>query len=419
MLLARIIEDIARHDGARILAGLIGLSGDFDTAEEALQEAYARALDTWPRNGPPEVPAAWINTVSRRIVIDQFRKNRFSELPEDIAIPAAPEFDDDVPGIEDDRLRLMFTCCHPALSRQASCALALKTLGGLTTRQIARGFLEAESATAQRIVRAKRKIRDARIPFEVPDQKKLPERLGTVLSIIYLIFNEGYVSTDSDSLIRPDLAAEGIRLAKLAVELMPNEAEALGLLALLLLTDARRTARLSEEGELVPLEDQNRSHWNHSQIQEGLLVLDRAIKFHASGSYQVQAAIAALHAGAPSARETDWKQIALLYRRLLEQWPTPVIELNAAVAFGMATSFETALAWIERLELEGKLADFHPLYSAKGEMLRRIGKPSMAAESYRQALLLATNSAEKRYLIKRIEECKSASRTVVELIAGP
>jgi RNA polymerase sigma-70 factor (ECF subfamily) len=405
VLLTRIVEDVIRSDGARVLAGLIRLAGDFDVAEDALQEAYSRALVVWPRDGIPRNPAAWLNTVSRRIVLDHLRRNRLVDLPEGMDIEAPPPPDpelDDPSGIDDDRLRLLFTCCHPALATQASCALALRTLGGLTTREIARAFVEPEPTTAQRIVRAKRKIREAGIPYEVPPREKLPARLETVLAVLYLIFNEGYASTDAPSLLRPDLASEGIRLARLAVELMPAEPEARGLLALMLLTDARRAARLTADGELVPLELQDRTLWNRAQIDEGSRLLDDTLAMRAVGPYQIQAAVAALHGQAATAAATDWPQIATLYALLLRMTPTPVVELNAAVAHGMATSPEHALEWIAHIEARGELARYHLLPAAKADLLRRLGEREAAAAAYRDALALATNPAERRYLERRV-----------------
>src|SRR5262245_49788967 len=338
MFLDRIIEEVVRTDGRRVLAGLIRLTGDFDAAEDALQEAYVRALAVWDRDGIPDNPGAWLNTVSRRIAIDRVRRDRTTSLPDDLdtAAPEPEPIHEDPSGIEDDRLRLLFVCCHPALSPDARWTLALKTLGGLTTREIARGFVEPEATTAQRLVRAKKKIREARIPFEIPAREKLPERIDTVLSVLYLIFNEGYASTDAPSLLRPDLVREAIRLARLAVELLPGWAEARGLLALMLLTDARRAARLTPDGELVPLEEQDRSLWDRAQVEEGVRILDEALAIGAPGPYQTQAAIAALHGTAATPAETDWPQIAALYRALLEWTPTPIVELNAAEALGLA-----------------------------------------------------------------------------------
>lgn len=403
MWLTRIVEDVVRNDGARVLAGLIRLAGDFETAEDALQEAYARALTVWPSEGIPDRPAAWLNTVSRRIVLDRLRRTRrTTELPEDLAVPPEELEDEDPSGIEDDRLRLLFTCCHPALAAEARCGLALRTLGGLSTREIARAFVEPEATTAQRLVRAKKKIREARIPYEVPSREKLPERVGAVLSVLYLIFNEGYASTDAPSLLRPDLVAEAIRLARLTIELLPGEAEAKGLLALMLLTDARRAARLSAEGELVLLDEQDRTLWNRAQIAEGLQLLEEVLVLRTPGAYQIQAAIAALHARAATAAETDWAEIAALYLALLRVQPTPVVELNAAVAHGMATTPDRALEWIARIEQTEALARYHLLHAAKADLLRRLGRLGEAAVCYRDALALATNPAERRYLEGRL-----------------
>jgi RNA polymerase sigma-70 factor, ECF subfamily len=307
--------------------------------------------------------------------------------------------------IEDDRLRLLFVCCHPALPPDARAALALRRL---STREIARAFLEPESTTAQRVVRAKRKIREARIPYEVPAADRLAEQTGTVLSVLYLIFNEGYASTAAASLIRPDLVAEAIRLARLTVALLPSSTEARGLLALMLLTDARRPARLDEGGDRVPLEEQDRSRWDRALIAEGTRLVDEALARGAPGPYQVQAAIAALHAAAPSAGETDWPQIAALYRTLLRWTPTPVVELNAAVALGMADSLESALAWMDRLDAAGDLRSYHLLPAARADVLRRLGRPVEAAAAYERALALVTNPAERRYLRRRLASVRGA-----------
>jgi RNA polymerase sigma-70 factor (ECF subfamily) len=415
MVLTRIVEDVVRTDGRAVLAGLIRLTGDFDAAEDALQEAYARALVAWRRDGVPKNPGAWLNTVSRRIALDRLRRDRSTALPEDVADIEAPLPDEDPAtaaaaseaqsGIEDDRLRLLFTCCHPALSPEARCTLALRTLGGLTTREIARGFLEPEATTAQRLVRAKRKIREARIPYDVPAREKLPERVDTVCSVLYLIFNEGYAATDAPSLLRPDLMGEAIRLARLAVELLPTDAEARGLLALMLLTDARRAARLTADGELVPLEDQDRARWDRALIDEGLRLLDEALALASPGSYQIQAAIAALHDKAATPADTDWRQIAALYQALLRWMPTAIVELNAAVALGLATDLQHTLDWMARLEQREELRRYHLLPASKADVLRRLGRLPEAAGAYREALALVTNPAEKRYLEKRLASC--------------
>ena len=403
MLLGRIVEEVVRTDGRRVLAGLIRLTGDFDAAEDALQEAYARALVVWHRDGVPATPGAWLNTVARRIAIDRLRRDRHAALPDDLE---APQIEFEAPhAIEDDRLRLLFTCCHPALAPEAQCALALRTLGGLTTREIARGFVEPEPTTAQRLVRAKRKIRDAGIPYEVPPLSRLPERVDTVLGVLYLIFNEGYAATDDDSLLRPNLMAEAIRLARLATELLPDDAEAQGLLALMLLTDARRAARTTASGDLVPLDDQDRSLWDRAQIDEGVRLLDDALARRRPGPYQTQAAIAALHSTAATARDTDWRQIAALYQTLLRHTPTPIVELNAAVAQGMSDGLAHALDGIARVEARGELTRYHLLPAAKADVLRRLGRRPEAAVAYRAALEVVTNPAERRYLEKRLAEC--------------
>jgi RNA polymerase sigma-70 factor (ECF subfamily) len=424
VLLTRIIDAVARTDGPRVLAGLIRLTGgDFDAAEDALHEAYARALVVWRRDGLPAQPGAWINTVSRRALVDALRRQttrrkRSTSLDDDAAGTAAIEMavadadtsdPIDPSGIDDDRLRLLFVCCHPALSPEAQKTLALRTLGGLTTREIARAFVEPEPTTAQRLVRAKRKIREARIAYEVPPRARLPERIDVVLSVLYLIFNEGYASTDAPSLVRPDLMAEAIRLARLAVELLPDATEVRGLLALMLLIDARRPARLNGNGEFVPLEEQDRGLWQQGQIDEGVTLLDRTLACGAPGPYQIQAAIAALHARAATAAATDWRQIAALYRALLQVLPTPIVELNAAVALGLATDVERALRWIARLERHPELASYHLVPASQADLLRRQGRFDEAARAYRRALTLVTNPAERRYLDRRLAECDAAS----------
>ncbi|MGH9308760.1 MAG: RNA polymerase sigma factor [Vicinamibacterales bacterium] len=403
MVLSRLIEDIVSTDGRRVLAGLIRLTGDFDAAEDALQEAYARAVIAWQRDGVPDRPGAWLNTVARRVAIDRLRQGRTSDLPADLAAVEVQD-EEQAPDVEDDRLRLLFVCCHPALPPDARSALALRTLGGLSTREIARAFVEPEATTAQRLVRAKKKIRDARIPFESPSLEKLPERLDAVLSVLYLMFNEGYTSTDADSLIRPDLAREAIRLGRLAVELLPRSMEARGLLALMLLTDARRGARITGDGELVPLERQDRTLWDRAQIDEGVRILDDALARGEPGPYQIQAAIAALHATAAASADTDWLQIALLYDTLLRWLPTPVVELNAAVAHGMTGDLERALDRLLCIEQAGALSRYHLLHASKAEILRRLGRYPAAADSYRDALALVTNPSERRHLHKRLRE---------------
>lgn len=415
MLLSRLVEEVFRNDGRRVLAGLIRLTGDIDLAEDALQEACIRALDRWPRDGVPNSPGAWINTVARRVAIDRLRGAAFTSLPEHLAAPSVEPAAREV--IEDDRLRLLFTCCHPALAPEAQTALALRTLGGLTTREIARAYLEAESTTAQRLTRAKNKIRAARIPYEIPPREKLPERVLAALAVLYLIFNEGYASTAAPSLLRVDLVAEAIRLARLTVELLPAEEEARGLLALMLLTDARRPARVSAQGDLVPLEEQDRSLWNRAAIDEGRRILEDTLRRGRPGPYQLQAAIAAVHAEAPTAAQTDWHQISALYSELLRCAPTPVVELNAAAALGMAQDPELALAWMERLGTAGQLARYHLLPAAQADLLRRLGRTDEALAAYRRALELVTNASERRFLEARLEQC--VRHRAVSMSANP
>ena len=414
-MLTSIINQICRTEGPRVLAGLIRRFGDFDLAEDALQEAFAKALQTWPERGLPETPAAWLTTVAQRQALDALRTRKrgplYTDDPPDLAAPQTDLEADgnphpaDVSGVEDDRLRLVFICCHPAISPQAQTALALRTLCGLSTREIAHAFLEPEATTAQRLVRAKRKILDARIPYTVPPREDLPQRLQTVLGVVYLVFNEGYAATATPGLIRPDLCAEAIRLARLLVELMPKEPEVLALLALTLLTDARRATRLTANGQLVPLEEQDRSAWNRASIDAGLALLDEALAHHRRGPYQLQAAIAALHARATRAQDTDWKQIAALYRGLLHEQPNAVVELNAAVALAMAEGPERGLAWIDLLAHREELRNYHLLHAARADLLRRLGQFGAAREAYSAALLLVHSDAERSYLERRLTEC--------------
>jgi RNA polymerase sigma-70 factor, ECF subfamily len=410
-MLTPLVDSICRAEGARVLAGLIRRFGDFELAEDALQDAFAKALEVWPRQGLPDAPAAWLTTVAQRRALDLLRSRRsgphYTDEPPDIA---APETDDtpqaaDWSGVEDDRLRLVFTCCHPAIALPAQMALALRTLCGLSTREIARAFIEPEATTAQRLVRAKRKIHEARIPYEVPGRDILPERLDAVLGVVYLVFNEGYSSTEAPGLLRADLCAEAIRLARLVAELMPQEPEALGLLALMLLQSSRGDARVDADGAIVPLESQDRALWNVKAIDEGLATLDTALAMRRRGAYQVQAAIAALHARAARAEETDWKQIAALYAGLLREYPSAVVELNAAVALAMAEGPEHGLAWIEQLAAREELADYYLLPAARADLLRRLGRHTDASDAYRAALALVKNPAERKYLERRLAEC--------------
>src|SRR5665213_778749 len=386
-MLTPIIDGICRAEGARLLAGLIRRFGDFELAEDAMQDAFTKALEVWPAEGLPAAPAAWLTTVARHRALDLLRRRAsgplYTDEPPDMA---APEVADDPQadgaahsGVDDDRLRLVFTCCHPAIAQPAQVALALRTLCGLSTREIARAFLEPEATTAQRLVRAKRKIQDARIPYEVPARELLPERLAAVLGLAYLVFNEGYAATEDDDLMRPDLCTEAIRLARLLVQLMPDEAEIQGLLALMLLHHARRATRIAADGSLVPLEEQDRTRWHGDAISDGLAVLEAALARKHRGPYQLQAAIAALHAEALRAEDTDWKQIAALYSGLLREQPGAVVELNAAVAMAMAEGPERGLAWIDAIDARGELAGYHLLPAARADLLRRLGRRAAAA----------------------------------------
>ena len=407
-MLGRIVDELARREGPRILAGLIGrLGGNFELAEDCLQDAYERALNTWPASGIPVSPAAWLTTVARRCAIDRLRRSRRNVDDGDLILEqlAAAESEPvDAVGLSDDRLRLMFTCCHPALAEPAQMALALRTLCGLSTREIARAFLEPEATTAQRLVRARKKISEARIPYIVPSQEELPDRLAAVLAAIYLVFNEGYAATEGASLVRPDLCGEAIRLARLLARLLPDQPETLGLLALMLLHDARHETRAAAGGELVPLEEQDRSRWDRAKIAEGLDALDRAIALHRRGPYQVQAAIAALHAKAADAPSTDWKQIAALYGALYAMMPTAIVELNAAAAVAMVEGPEKGLERIDRVEARGELGDYYLLPAARADLLRRAGRRAAAVTHYRRAIALARNPSERLYLERRLRE---------------
>jgi RNA polymerase sigma-70 factor (ECF subfamily) len=411
-MLTPVIDSVCRAEGTRVLAGLIRRFGDFELAEDALQDAFARAIELWPTQGLPASPAAWLTTVAQRRALDLIRRRRagplYTDEPPDVA---AAETEDggehpaEVSGVEDDRLRLVFTCCHPAIAQAAQMALALRTLCGLSTREIARAFLEPEATTAQRLVRVKKKILEARIPYEVPAREILPERLQAVLGVVYLVFNEGYAATETPGLIRPDLCAEAIRLARLVAELMPREAEAHGLLALMLLQDSRRETRVGVDGAIIPLEEQDRTRWNREAIAEGLAVLDAALAMHRRGPYQLQAAIAALHARVLRAADTDWKQIAALYGGLLHEQPGAVVELNAAVALAMAEGVEHGLEWMERLAEREELAGYYLLPAAQADLLRRLGRLAEARDAYRAALELVRNPAERKYLEKRLAQC--------------
>ena len=408
-MFARAIAEIHRRDGGRILAGLIRRLSSFELAEEALQNADAKALERWPRDGVPENPAAWLTTVAQRSGLDALRRDGRTQTDSEnllaaMAAPIADEADADPSGVADDQLRLIFTCCHPALAQSAQVALALHTLCRLTTAEIARAFVEPEATTAQKLVRAKRKIAEARIAYEIPAADALPERLTTVLAVIYFVFNEGYSATERSDLLRPDLCTEAIRLARLLASLMPTQAEALGLLALLLFQDSRRSARAAADGVLIPLEEQDRNRWDRAFIVEATALLDSAMLKREPGPYQIQAAIAALHANAALAVDTDWRQISALYGALLRRMATPVVELNAAVALAMATTLDAGLAWIDQIAADGALDDYHLLHAARADLLRRAGRGIESRAAYDRALALVKNTAEREYLLRRQRE---------------
>ena len=407
------VEGVFRQESGRIVATLIRISGSFDRAEEAMQEAFAAALAAWPANGIPLNPAAWITATAHRKLIDQSRREKTKREKQDalqyeietFSRPDDWEIDETAMHFPDDRLRLIFTCCHPALNPEGQVALTLRTLGGLTTTEIARAFLVPEPTLAQRLVRAKRKIQEAGIPYEVPPLPLLPGRLTSVQAVIYLIFNEGYTAGSGDQLVRLDLCAEAIRLSRMLDELLPNESENLGLLALMLLHDSRRHARVCDS-QLVTLEEQDRSVWDQVEISEGLSLVDAALRRGPLGPYQLQAAIAALHAEARNPQETDWFQIAALYGRLIEFNSSPVIALNHAVAIAMSAGFEEGLLRMDAVGAGGKLDGYYLFHAARADILRRMNRFEEAAEAYRRALALNTNRIEQDFLARRLAAIK-------------
>jgi RNA polymerase sigma-70 factor (ECF subfamily) len=414
---AAAVDAAFREEWGRVVATLIRVTGDWDLAEECAQDAFAMALQRWPADGVPRRPGAWLTTAARNRAIDVLRRRATgaAKLREVAALsadpsPSGPAFETGHSGVPDDRLRLMFTCCHPALSLEARVALTLRTLAGLTTAEIARAFLASEATMAKRLVRAKQKIAQAGIPYRVPPAHLLPDRLPGVLGVVYLLFNEGYSATAGADLIRFGLSGEAIRLGRVLARLMPSEPEASGLLALMLMHDARRAARLDAEGEIVTLEDQDRSLWDAASIGEGVALLEGALRRGRPGPYQVQAAIAACHVTAARAADTDWAEIALLYGQLARFLPTPVVELNRAVAVGMSEGPSAGLALVEALSASGKLAGYHLLPATKADMYRRLGRADEAAACYRQALELASTDAERRYLGRRLAEADPGPR---------
>lgn len=404
------IERIYREESGRILATLIRLLGDFDLAEEVTQDAFTAALEQWPAEGAPANPRAWLISTARHKAVDLLRRRvRFAGKREELARFAAIEergapFDLPERMIPDDRLRLLFTCCHPALAVEAQIALTLRTLCGLSTEEIARAFLVPVPTMAQRLVRAKQKIRDARIPYEVPSDDQLPERLESLLRAVYLVFNEGYTATSGDSLVRRELCTEAIRLGRLLCTLMPDRTRLRGTRILMLLHDSRRDARVGRKEEIILLEEQERCLWDRDQIREGVGLVEEALRDGGVGFYALQAAIAALHAQAEHAVDTDWHQISQLYELLLRVHPSPVVELNRAVAVAMAEGPERGLRLIDEIEMKEGLKDYHRLPAARADLLRRLGRREEAAQNYQRALTLATNVPERRFLERRLAE---------------
>ena len=409
----KLVDSLYKTESRRVLATLIRLLGDFDLAEDAMHEAFSTAMEKWPEVGVPSNPRAWLVSAGRFKAIDQIRRRAkfctfggetsFEPLANQLADSVVVEEDFDEDKIEDDRLRLIFTCCHPVLSPEARVALTLREVCGLTTEEIAHAFLTNPPTLAQRIVRAKSKIRDARIPYRVPSKEELPERLDAVLQVIYLIFNEGYLASSGESAIRSDLSEEAIRLARLLLELLP-ESEVKGLLALMLLHESRRNARVSSGGDIVLLDEQDRSQWNKAMIDEGVGLVEDALRSLPIGPYTIQAAISAVHAEAASAAATDWDEIVALYGLLLGINPSPVVELNRAVAVAMRDGADAGLRLIDDIFARGELEDYHLAHSARAEMCRRLGRKIEAKLSYERALSLAQQVPERRFLEKRLAE---------------
>ena len=403
------VDSIYRSESRRVYATLIRLLGDIDLAEEALHEAFRAALEQWPRDGVPDNPRAWLVSAGRFKAIDVIRRRaRFTSIEDHIdQVEAVPDesANGEPESLEDDRLRLIFTCCHPALPSDAQVALTLREVCGLTTEEIARAFLTPAPTLAQRIVRAKNKIRDAGIPYQVPERNELPERLESVLRVIYLVFNEGYSASAGDAVTRHDVSAEAIRLGRLMAEMLP-EPEVLGLLALMLLHESRRPARTSSDGDLILLDEQDRSLWDKALIAEGVALVERALGTRRFGPYCIQAAISAVHAEAPEAESTDWEEIVGLYDVLMRTDPSPVIELNRAVAVAMHRGPQAGLDLVDAILARGDLADYHLAHSARGELCRRLGKLAEARAAYRQALDLTRQAPERRFLERRLEDLK-------------
>lgn len=412
------LDRVFRDESRAVLATLIRILGDFDLAEDALQDAFTTALEVWPKHGVPASPGAWLTTTARRKAIDRIRHLKIVEAKRgELALSLrldqevhGPQEEFEVSPIADDQLRLIFTCCHPALSRETQVALTLRTLGGLSVAEIARAFLVTEVTIAQRIARAKQKIVQARIPYEIPDRATLAPRLNAVLSVLYLMFNEGYLATFHEHLVRGDLVADALRLARGLSVLLPGEPESMGLLALMLLHDSRREARVNDAGDLVLLEDQDRTKWNRPQIEEGIRLIEQALRMRQPGPYQIQAAIAAVHAEARTAADTDWRQIAILYEQLLHYERTPVIELNRAVAVSFAASPVEALSLLEDIERTGVLDQYAPFHLARADMFRRLGRTDQAWKCYWRALPVAQNERVRQFIERLMQHASKIDR---------